>query len=115
MWVRFPDGTSQVSIEQQTFHVEHEDKEGNKYFQVPDHFAPTILDLLPGFRRVDRPKVRLKTSSLSIRSVRKQRTSSLPELQLWLRKTTDFVRNLEPPGASVTAFKPSSMISRPKP
>jgi hypothetical protein len=56
MWVRFPNGTSQVSIEQQTFHVEHEDKEGNKYFQVPDHFAPTILDLLPGFRRVDRPE-----------------------------------------------------------
>lgn len=55
MWFRFPAGTDQISIEQQTFAVEHEDKDGVKYFRAPDHFAPIILGL-GGFTRVDQPE-----------------------------------------------------------
>lgn len=55
MWFRFPAGTDQISIEQQSFMVEHEDKDGVKYFRAPDHFAPVILGL-SGFTRVDQPE-----------------------------------------------------------
>lgn len=50
MWFKFPEGSDQINIEQQTFHVEAEDEEG-KYFRAPDHFAPVILGLA-GFSRV---------------------------------------------------------------
>ncbi len=54
MWFRFPDGTEQISVEQQNFSVQAEDENG-KYFQVPDHFAPIILNL-GNFSRVERPE-----------------------------------------------------------
>jgi hypothetical protein len=54
MWFRFPDGTDQVSVEQQIFREEHKD-EGGSYFRAPDHFAATILGL-GGFSRVEQPK-----------------------------------------------------------
>jgi len=50
MWFKFPEGTTQISIEQQIFTAESEDKDGNAYFRAPDHFAPIILGL-GGFTR----------------------------------------------------------------
>jgi len=55
MWFRFPEGIDQISVEQQQFHPEHKDKDGNLYFRAPDHFAPTILNL-QGFSRVEQPE-----------------------------------------------------------
>lgn len=62
MWFRFPLGCTEISIQQQTFHAEHEgverDVEGKEtvrqYFRAPDHFAPIILDL-GGFNHVGQP------------------------------------------------------------
>lgn len=51
MWFRFPEGTTQISIEQQIFTAESKDADGNEYFRAPDHFAPIILGL-GGFTRV---------------------------------------------------------------
>lgn len=55
MWFKFPPETYQINVEQQNFVVEAEDKDGNRYFRAPDHFAPTILSL-PGFSKADRPE-----------------------------------------------------------
>jgi hypothetical protein len=52
MYFRFPEGTTVISVEQQTFTPEAKDKDGNNLFRAPDHFAPIILDL-PGFGRGD--------------------------------------------------------------
>jgi len=43
MWFKFPEGTTQVSVEQQTFSPEYKDDQGYEYFRAPDHFAPLIL------------------------------------------------------------------------
>lgn len=51
MWFRFPEGTTQISIEQQIFEAEVTAEDGSTYFRAPDHFAPTILGL-GGFTRV---------------------------------------------------------------
>jgi hypothetical protein len=45
MWMRFPLGTEAVSIFQQEFKPEVTDKDGRGYFRVPNHFAPTLIDI----------------------------------------------------------------------
>lgn len=56
MWFKFPDGVDQISVEQQVFIPEHEDKKsGGRFFRAPDHFAATILGQ-PGFERVQQPE-----------------------------------------------------------
>lgn len=54
MWFRFPEGIDNISVEQQNFQSEYEDKDRVKYFRAPDHFAPVILDL-QGFTRMATP------------------------------------------------------------
>lgn len=56
MWFRFPEGVTEISVEQQNFHpeVERERSVGERkvqfgFFRAPDHFAPTILGLGMGF------------------------------------------------------------------
>ena len=55
MWMRFPEGTEAVSVHQQNFKAEVEDKAGRKYFRIPNHFAPVLIEL-PGFDAVDPPE-----------------------------------------------------------
>ena len=48
MWFRFPQGSTEIQVEQQTFKSEFQakDKDDNKiydFFRAPDHFAPRIL------------------------------------------------------------------------
>lgn len=54
MWFKFPEGVDNISVQQQNFRSEAQDKEGGDYFRAPDHFAPIILEL-PGFSRVMTP------------------------------------------------------------
>jgi len=51
MWFQFPEGVTEISVQQQSFKMEHEDGSGNKYFRAPAHFAPIILSL-PKFKAV---------------------------------------------------------------
>ena len=51
MWFQFPEGTTEISVQQMNFKPEFEDKFGGKYFRAPDHFAPIIL-ALPKFKAV---------------------------------------------------------------
>jgi len=43
MWFRFPEGTEQISVQQQVFVPEYRDAKGANFFRAPDHFAPIIL------------------------------------------------------------------------
>ncbi len=54
MWFKFPQGTTEISIQQQRFVPEHTDSDGNLYFRAPNHFAPHILQL-KGFGSVSQP------------------------------------------------------------
>ena len=54
MWVKFPLGTTAVSIEQQQFVTEVTGADGSAYFRIPDHFAGKILSV-PGFSLCNPP------------------------------------------------------------
>lgn len=55
MWMRFPEGATNITIERQSFKVEATDASGRGYFRIPDHFAPTVLGL-GGFQIADPPE-----------------------------------------------------------
>lgn len=56
MWMRFPDNTSGISVEQQEFKPEFIDKDERRYARFPDHFVPRVLDLNMGFAVVGQPE-----------------------------------------------------------
>ncbi len=50
MWFRFPDGVTEISVEQHNYSTEVQTEvegEVRRYFRAPDHFAPQILGLTP--------------------------------------------------------------------
>ena len=58
MWMRFPEGMTHLSVEQQNFtpEIEVKPKKGEEgptvhYVRVPDHFAGIILDMGLGFKK----------------------------------------------------------------
>lgn len=55
MWFKFPEGVTEVSIQQQNFKAEVRDAEGRSYFRVPNHFANTLL-MLNGFVIAEPPE-----------------------------------------------------------
>lgn len=55
MWFQFPEGCSEVSVEQQNFLCEFTDAAGRGYFRAPDHFAAQLF-VVPGFAAVDPPE-----------------------------------------------------------
>lgn len=54
MWLEFPAGAENVSVERQSFGVEHTDAEGRKFTRVPNHFAPKLTAL--GFKLAKQPE-----------------------------------------------------------
>ena len=52
MWFKFPEGVTEISVQQMNFHSEFEDESGAQYFRAPDHFAHYIL-ALPKFISVE--------------------------------------------------------------
>lgn len=49
MWFKFPEGCSNISVEQQSFSIEVVDGDGRGYFRAPAHFAARILGTNMGF------------------------------------------------------------------
>jgi hypothetical protein len=45
MWMMFPDGVTEVSVEQMNFVAEVHDEEKHGYFRAPDHLVPSLIDL----------------------------------------------------------------------
>lgn len=54
MWFTFPEGTTNISVQNQAFGVEMTGEDGTGFFRAPDHFAPIILSI-PGFRKAEPP------------------------------------------------------------
>jgi len=49
MWFQFPEGCTEISVQQQNYIAEVTDEDGNSLFRAPEHFAGLILDI-PGFK-----------------------------------------------------------------
>lgn len=56
MWFKFPEGVTEISVQQQNFYPEIVDpKDGKQCFRAPAHFSGLILGL-KGFSRTEPPE-----------------------------------------------------------
>jgi hypothetical protein len=60
MWVRFPEGTTAISIERQQFASEVQDPAGRHYVRVPDHLVIHALATNMGFHVMEPPDTDLE-------------------------------------------------------